>query len=117
MADSPSLEDSPATALAALMEARRTILPKRLGGPGPDAAQLRQILEAAASAPDHGQLLPWRFVRVPDSARPLLAEAFGQALQERDAAASTEQLAQAREKAFRAPELLLVVVDIQRGDP
>ena len=117
MADSPSLEDSPASALAALMEARRTILPKRLGGPGPDAAQLRQILEAAASAPDHGQLLPWRFVRLPDSARPLLAEAFGQALQERDAAASTEQLAQAREKAFRAPELLLVVVDIQRGDP
>lgn len=108
---------SPALTIAALMEARRTILPKRLGGPGPSAAQLRQILEAAASAPDHGQLLPWRFVQVPDTARPWLADVFGQALQERDSAATAEQLAQAREKAFRAPVLLLVVVDTQRGDP
>ena len=117
MADPCALGDSPAPALAALMAARRTVLPKRLGGPGPGAAQLRQILAAAASAPDHGQLLPWRFVQVPEAARPWLADVFGQALQERDGAASAEQLAQAREKAFRAPVLLLVVVDARRGDP
>ena len=117
MANLPLPGDSPAAAAAALMEARRTVLPKRLGGPGPSAAQLRQILEAAASAPDHGQLLPWRFVQVPDAARPWLADVFGQALQARDTQASAEQLAQARDKAFRAPVLLLVVVDTRRGDP
>ena len=103
--------------LATLMQSRQTILPKRLGAPGPDAAQLQQILGAAASAPDHGQLLPWRFVLVPESVRGLLAEQFAAALQERDAAALPEQVEQAREKAFRSPCLLLLVVDGARGDP
>ena len=44
---------------AALLQARQTVLPKRLGAPGPDAAQLQAILAAAGHAPDHGCLLPW----------------------------------------------------------
>ena len=60
--------------IAALIQSRQTILPKRLMEPGPDAQQLAQILGAAAAAPDHGQLLPWRFVRVPQDVRHLLAE-------------------------------------------
>lgn len=106
-----------ATLAATLMQSRQTILPKRLIAPGPDAAQLAMILNAAASAPDHGQLLPWRFVVVPQAARADLAEVFGAALLERDAAATPEQQAQAREKAHRSPLLILVVVDGERGDP
>ena len=106
-----------AAALGALMHARRTVLPKRLVAPGPDAAQAQQILAAAASAPDHGQLRPWRFVIVPAVARAALARAFGVALQERDPQATPEQVAQAQEKAHRAPFLMLVVVDAQCGDP
>lgn len=102
-------EGSAADFAAALIHARRTVLPKRLAAPGPDAQQLDRILEAAAAAPDHGQLLPWRFVLVPSDARWRLAEVFATALRERDAQASEEQLAQAREKAFRAPTLLLAV--------
>jgi len=102
---------------AALMQARQTILPKRLGEPAPSAEQRAQILAAAAHAPDHGQLLPWRLIEVPQGARAALAEAFGQALLARDASAAPEQVAQAREKAFRSPLLLLVVVDLAGGDP
>jgi nitroreductase len=116
----PALEqpanDWPAVA-GELIQARQTVLPKRLLGPGPDAAQQHSILAAAAAAPDHGQLLPWRFIAVPDAQRERLAEVFGQALLERDASATPEQVAQAREKAHRAPWLMLVVVDRQRGDP
>lgn len=108
---------APADLLAALLQARQTILPKRLGVPGPDAAQLQAILAAAAHAPDHGCLLPWRFVLVPQDARQALAEVFAQALRERDPAATPEQQAQAREKAYRAPVLLLLVVDELAGDP
>ncbi len=103
--------------VAALMQSRQTILPKRLAEPGPDRQQLGLILDAAATAPDHGQLLPWRFVQVPPAARAGLAEVFGAALIERDAAATPEQVAQAREKAHRSPLLLLLIVDGACGDP
>jgi len=109
-------DNDAATFAAALMQSRQTILPKRLVAPGPDAKQLGMILNAAATAPDHGQLLPWRFVLVPDAARDRLAEVFGAALIARDAQATPEQVAQAREKAHRAPLLMLVVVDGRRGD-
>ena len=100
-----------------LLQARQTILPKRLGAPGPDAAELAQIVGAAAHAPDHGQLLPWRLVQVPLAARGRLADAFAAALLARDATASPAQVAQAREKAHRSPVLLLLVVDGLCGDP
>ena len=100
-----------------LIQARQTVLPKRLMDPGPDAAQTQAILAAAAAAPDHMQLLPWRFILVPAGQRATLAEVFARALSERDPQATPEQLAQAREKAFRAPLLMLAVVDGARGDP
>lgn len=100
-----------------LIQARQTVLPKRLMEPGPDAAQTQAILAAAAAAPDHMQLLPWRFILVPADQRATLAEVFARALSERDAQATPEQLAQAREKAYRAPLLMLAVVDGARGDP
>ncbi len=98
------------------MQSRQTILPKRLGAPGPDAEQTLQLLSAAASAPDHGQLLPWRFVLVPEEARARLGQIFADALLQRDATATPEQAEQAREKAHRSPFLMLVVVDGLRGD-
>ena len=65
-----ALADNDMAVMAAvLMRSRQTILPKRLAEPGPDRQQLGLILGAAATAPDHGQLLPWRFVRVPQAAR------------------------------------------------
>ena len=100
----------------ALIGTRQTLLPKRLGAPGPDAAQTQAILAAAAHAPDHHQLLPWRLVLVPADARAALGDAFAAALAARDPGAKPEQLAKAREKAFRAPLLLLAVVRLHDAD-
>ncbi len=106
------MRDDPATAewAAALIHSRQTLLPRRLEAPGPDDKQLQQILAAAGDAPDHRQLLPWRLVLVPPALRPALADAFEQALLQRDAAATAQQCEQAREKAFRSPALLLAIV-------
>ena len=93
----PSADDTAGLA-AALIQSRQTILPKRLGAPGPNVAELAAILQSAAHAPDHGQLTPWRFVLVPDTSRTLLADVFAEALLERDPGAAPEQVEQAREK-------------------
>ncbi|HYD76947.1 nitroreductase [Ramlibacter sp.] len=111
--DAPAPTAAPDEAAAwaqAWIESRRTVLPKRLAAPGPSGADLARIVQAAGAAPDHDRLLPWRFVLVPEAARARLADAFEQALLERDPAATGEQREQARQKAFRAPVLLLAVV-------
>lgn len=101
----------------ALLDGRRTTLPKRLHPPGPDPVQQAAILAAAAAAPDHGQLLPWRFVEVPQAHRAELAQVFAAALLERDPDANADELEQAREKAYRAPWLLLAICRVRGGDP
>lgn len=101
---------------AELIEARQTVLPWRLTQPGPDPEQLARILGAAAAAPDHRSILPWRFIAVPDNQRTRLAQAFAQALLQRDPTATPEDVARAREKADRSPFLALVVLDTGKGD-
>ncbi|WP_296482454.1 nitroreductase [Rhodoferax sp.] len=113
-AASPSQE---AIFVEALISSRQNILPRRLSEPGPSAAQIEQLFRAAAAAPDHGQLRPWRFVLVPAGKRAELAEVFAQALLDRDASATTEQIESAREKAHRAPWLALVVACLGPRDP
>ena len=41
---------------------RRSASAASLRGPGPDAAQMGDILRLAARVPDHGKLAPWRFI-------------------------------------------------------
>jgi nitroreductase len=41
---------------------RRSASAATLRAPGPDAAQLHDLLRLAARVPDHGKLSPWRFI-------------------------------------------------------
>ena len=93
----------------ALIATRRNVSPKRLVEPGPHQKQLEQIFAAAAAAPDHAELTPWRFIIVPQGKRCLLAEAFALALIDRDPGATLVQIEAAREKAYRAPFLMLAL--------
>ncbi len=101
----------------ALITSRQNISPKRLAEPGPSVSQLDQIFRSAASAPDHGLVRPWRFVIVPQDKRALLAEVFALALVDRDPGATLEQIETAREKAHRAPVLMLVVARLGACEP
>jgi len=100
-----------------LVFSRRNVSSRRLHPPGPDHAQLHALLTLAAAAPDHGQLTPWRFVIVPGEQRHRLAEVFALALTDRDPAATPEQAASAREKAHRAPLLLVAIACLGKRDP
>ena len=112
----PAVSDL-ADAVSEVIAARRTVLPKRLVAPGPQPAQWTALLQAAAAAPDHDQLQPWRLIHIEGPQRLALGQLFAQALHERDPKASPEQLDQARDKALRAPCLMLLVVDAGKGSP
>ena len=57
-----------------LLRTRRSGRPRDLVEPGPDAGELRQILEIAMRTPDHGKLHPWRFVHVARDRRDAFAD-------------------------------------------
>ncbi len=101
----------------ALIRSRQNVSPKRLVEPGPSAEQLNTLLSLAAAAPDHGLLMPWRFILVPAGQRHHLAEVFALALIDRDLGATLEQIESAREKAHRAPFLLVAVACLGPREP
>ena len=100
-----------------LIRKRQQTSPRRLVAPGPTPEQVQALFEAAAQAPDHGLIRPWRFVRVSDAARGQLGEAFAAALLERDDQATPQQLQDARDKAQRAPFLAMAIVETQGKNP
>lgn len=105
----PSTSPDLAALTLALITSRHSVSPKRLVAPGPDATQLQAMVEAAGCAPDHELLRPWRLVRIAPEQRAALADVFEHSLLERLPDADGGARAQAREKAFRAPELLLAI--------
>lgn len=104
-------------AAQALIESRQNVSPRRLAAPGPTAQQLHSLLGLAAAAPDHGELTPWRFIQVPTAQRHRLAEVFALALTDRDPGATPEQIEAAREKAYRAPLLMVAVACLGPREP
>lgn len=110
-----------ATLVLALIGSRHSVAPKRLLAPGPDEAQLLQMVNAAACAPDHRALRPWRLMRIADHQRDALADLFEACLRDRvgqnDPPPTATDLARSRDKAYRAPTLLLAVLRASPDDP
>lgn len=113
----PSAASDAFDSARSLILSRYNVSPKRLVEPGLTSEQLRELLTLAAAAPDHGLLTPWRFLLVPAPARHRLAEAFARALVDRDPGATIEQIEAAREKAHRAPTLVVAVACLGPREP
>jgi nitroreductase len=89
----------------------------KLREPGPSAEHLDLILTAGARAPDHGRLRPWRFVVVRDGARERLGGLFACSLKARDPSATEPLLQKEREKASRAPLIIVAAAAVQYSHP
>lgn len=80
----------------------------KLADPGPNEEQLELMFQAAVRAPDHGRLRPWAFVVVPSDRRERFGEIMAASLQRRKADASPEMIQRERQKALRAPTIVVV---------
>lgn len=83
-----------------------------LQGPAPSLQQLDAMLAAAARAPDHAQLKPWRFMLIQDEGLQALGELYAKATAAQGNA-TPEQLAKARSMPLRAPMILVLVACLQ----
>ena len=91
----------------------------RLVPPGPNPEQLSTILDAAACAPDHGTLRPWRFVVLEGDAKDELGAVLAAAYREQCTTEGVEPVPaksdKERTKLGRAPTVVLVAVEPQPG--
>lgn len=100
------------------LNARRSVPANQLREPGPDAAQLAALLDAAIRAPDHGKLVPWRLLLIRGDARARLGERLAtiQARKQPDVAASV--VAKNRQRfGGGAPLVIAVVARLEPAHP
>jgi len=76
--------------------------------------QIETLLTAAARAPDHGQLAPWRFTVLQGPAREILGGAMRAALLERLPEADVDAQQREASKALRSPVLIVVSAVVQQ---
>jgi nitroreductase len=88
-----------------------------LDRPGPTAAEFAAILEAAAAAPDHGKVVPFRFVVVPDSQRAAYAAASLAAFRAAVPDADEPGLRKAKGKAEQPPAVVALIARVNAQHP
>ena len=86
----------------------------RLGHPGPTPQQLDLILHAAARAPDHGKLRPWRLTVLEGAAREAFTRAAAAAKRVRLGDMSEAQISFECEKMNRSPALVVIGCAVNR---
>ncbi len=96
------------------LQSRRSVPPRWLAAPGPSAQELDTILTIAARVPDHGKLVPWRFILIEGEARQRLGEILVQAFKADNPEAGAEKVAAERDRFTLAP---LVVAVVSRVTP
>jgi nitroreductase len=92
-----------------LLRTRRSGKPRDMVAPGPSPEQLDAMIEIAARTPDHGKLFPWRFVIVPEDARPALALKLAEILRSEKPDCTPRDEEAAAQFATQAPALVVVL--------
>lgn len=67
-----------------LLKTRRSIAAAFLAAPGPSPDELRDILTIGARVPDHGKLVPWRYVTIEGEASKAVGVAFADILRRKN---------------------------------
>jgi nitroreductase len=97
-----------------LLKTRRSVKPIELVGPPPTAEEIDTLLTIASRVPDHGKLVPWRFIIFEGEARLAAGDTIAAAFRTKYPQAGAEQIALERQRLARAP---LVIAVVSRAAP
>jgi nitroreductase len=87
----------------------------KLESPGPSATDLERIFDSAVRAPDHGRLRPWHFIVIGTEQRERFGQVMADCLYRRNPSVSDAELQRERDKAFRAPTIVVVGAKVKKG--
>lgn len=99
-------------AVLAFLGSRRSVSAKTMAPPGPSRAELEEILAIGARTPDHGMLVPWRFVVLEGAAK---ARVAGTARRVALASGRGEEIAGKAERAATLGPVVVAVLSTPRS--
>jgi len=102
------------TSPLSLLATRRSGKPRDMVAPGPDAAQVADIVALASRVPDHGKLAPWRFVVVGADQRDAFAAILQEAYRAEKPDAGRLEVEAIEQFARQAPTLIVVLSSPKR---
>jgi nitroreductase len=97
------------------LDQRRSVPSRQLQEPGPDAETLLLMLQAASRVPDHGKLVPFRFIRIAGPARAALGDVLAARTLARDPGAAQAAVDKDRGRFSHAPLIVAVVARLTPG--
>ena len=100
-----------------VLNQRRSVPSRQLGEPGPDAAQLRELLSAAIRVPDHGKLVPWRLLLIRGEARARLGAALAAMHLRHEPDAPPSVIEKDRDRFNFAPLIVAVIARVEENHP
>ncbi len=92
---------------------RRSVPSLQLGEPGPDEATLLKMLAAAVRVPDHGKLVPFRFLQIRGDARHALGDYLARRSRERDPQVAAAVVEKDRQRFSHAPLVVTVIARLR----
>lgn len=99
-----------------LLELRHSVPSRQLGEPAPDEATLRELLAAAIRVPDHGNLVPFRLVRLQGEDKRVWGEKLVELALRKRPDMSPAKLEKERGRYSYAPLIVVVVARLhERG--
>lgn len=97
-----------------LLETRRSLPLRALLAPGPTPQELDRMLAIAARVPDHGRLVPWRFIVIEGEAREAAGARLDALYAAQNPGLAPDKARMWRDYLMRAP---VTVVVVSRADP
>src|SRR5436853_3427523 len=97
-----------------LLKTRKSLKPVELVAPGPSGPEIETLLTIASRVPDHGKLVPWRFIVFEGEARLAAGEAIAAAFRTKYPDAKPEHVESEKKRLARAP---LVIAVVSRAGP
>jgi nitroreductase len=99
-----------------LLLTRRSVPPRLLATPAPTPAEIRTLITIASRVPDHGRVVPWRFVVIGPGGGARLGSMIADTFSTDHPDASPEALEIERCRLLRAP-LVIAVISSTREHP
>jgi nitroreductase len=95
------------------LRTRRSVKPRDMSGPAPSAEEIDTILTIGARVPDHGKVVPWRFIVFDGDARARAGDVIARVYARKNPSAPQEEIEIEKRQLMEAPLVIGVVSSIK----